>query len=235
MIETCTIEIAGIAVDFVRCPTGSFNMGSNEGLPLEQPIRRVVVNKPFWIATTLVTQQLWGRVMPDNPSTFDSSGMLPVDGISYDSAIAFCTAATMTSNHRFILPSESQWEYACRAGTTTEYFWGSSKADAKNYGWFDMTARGTSHEIASLAPNPWGLFDIVGNLWEWCDDVWHSDYEDAPNTDEPWHVNADRQPRHCLRGAAWDMDVFRLRSAYRSYDHGELGTSRFGLRVVMAS
>ena len=210
-------------------------MGSGDGLPLEQPIRRVVINDPFWISTTLVTQELWGNVMPENPSAFDSSRLLPVDGVSYDDAIAFCDAATVMSGHRVGLPSEAQWEYACRAGTTTDYFWGSSKSDAKDFGWFDMNARDTTHHVASLAANPWGLFDIVGNLWEWCDDVWHSDYNDAPTTEEPWRTNGDRQPRRCLRGGAWDMDVFRLRSAYRSYDHRELGTSRFGMRIVMAS
>lgn len=235
MIETRAVYIAGVAVKFVQCPGGSFEMGSNNGLPLEQPIRRVTIDLPFWISTTLVTQELWGNVMSENPSTFINSGALPVDGISYDGAIEFCSSATAKSGHRLVLPTEAQWEYACRAGTTTEYFWGSSESDAREFGWFDMNARDTTHEIASLAANPWGLFDIVGNLWEWCDDVWHSDYNDAPETDEPWYTNADRQPRRCLRGGAWDMDVFRLRSAYRSYDHRDLGTSRFGMRIVIAS
>ena len=235
MIKTQTIRVAGVPIRFVQCPTGVFDMGSDTGLPLEQPIRRVTINEPFWISTTLVTQELWVNVMSENPSTFVNSGALPVDGISYDSAIEFCNIAMEMSGYRLVLPSEAQWEYACRAGTTTEYFWGSSESDAKCFGWFDINARGTTHDVASLAPNPWGLFDIVGNLWEWCHDVWHSDYDDAPTTEAPWLTSADRQKRRCLRGGAWDMDVFRLRSTYRSYDHRELGTSRFGMRIVMAS
>lgn len=234
MTESRIVDIAGIAVKFVQCPAGVFDMGSDDGMPLEQPIRRVTINAPFWISTTLVTQELWSNVMSGNPSTFDGSKTLPVDGISYDNAIAFCNAATLMGGYRFVLPSEAQWEYACRAGTATEYFWGTSDNNAKDFGWFDMNAGGKTHDVAMLSANSWGLFDMVGNLWEWCDDVWHSDYNGAPNTDEPWNTNADRQPRRCLRGGAWDMDVFRLRSAYRSFDHRELGTSRFGLRIVLS-
>lgn len=235
MVEMQTIDIAGVAVTFAKCPTGTFVMGSDEGLPLEQPIRHVMIGQAFWISTTLVTQELWSKVIAGQPSAFHGSSALPVDGVSYDSALAFCDSATAISGQRFALPTEAQWEYACRAGTATEYFWGSSASDANRYGWFDLNARDRTHDVASLAPNPWGLFDIVGNLWEWCADVWHSDYEDAPNSEQAWNMNADRQPRRCLRGGAWNMDVFRLRSAYRSYDHRELGTSRFGMRIVIAS
>lgn len=233
MIETRTIRIAEVPFNFVQCPAGSFHMGSDHGFPLEQPIRHVTINTPFWISTTLVTQELWSGVMPENPSAFRHSSSLPVDSVSHDSAIAFCASATMISGHRFALPTEAQWEYACRAGTQSEFFWDSSQSDAASFGWFDMNSRDTTHEVATLKANPWGLYDIVGNLWEWCEDVWHSDYNEAPQTDEPWQMNAEQQPRRCLRGAAWDMDVFRLRSAYRSCDHRDLGTSRFGMRIVM--
>lgn len=235
MVETRSIQIAGVTVRFIRCPVGTFEMGSNGGLPIEQPTRRVAINQPFWIAETLVTQKLWVNVMETNPSTFNYSDELPVDGVSYDSAIDFCRVATEKSGVALTLPTEAQWEYACRAGTATEYFWGSDGNSAAQYGWFDMTAQNTTHEVASLAPNPWGLFDIVGNLWEWCADVWHSDYIGAPDTAEPWQTNSDRQPRRSLRGGAWDMDVFRLRSAYRSCDHRDLSTSRFGLRIAVAA
>jgi len=234
-METQTVRIASVAVQMVKCPVGEFDMGSDVGLPLEMPVHQVNIDRPFWISTTLVTQELWANVMPTNPSTFHDSNALPVDGASYDDAIAFCTSAGKLSGHRLTLPTEAQWEYACRAGTTTEYFWGESQADAVKFGWFDMNACGRTHEVAQLAANPWGLFDMVGNLWEWCDDVWHSDYNGAPTTYGPWNTRAEEQPRRCLRGGAWDMDVFRLRSAYRSYDHRGLGTSRFGMRIVMAS
>jgi formylglycine-generating enzyme required for sulfatase activity len=235
MVESRVVQIAGIDTEFVKCPSGSFRMGSVHGLPLEQPIRDVTIEDPFWISTMLVTQRVWASVMPENPSLFRDSINLPVDGITHEDAIAFCISATKLSGHHLSLPTEAQWEYACRAGTTTEYFWGSSHAEATNFGWFDLNSRERTHEVGELEANPWGLHDIVGNLWEWCLDVWHSDYIDAPQKNEPWYANNEHQPRRCLRGGAWDMDVFRLRSAYRSFDHRDLGTSRFGMRVVIGS
>lgn len=208
-------------------------MGSDHGLPLEQPVHTVSIGKPFWIATTLVTQGAWEAVLPENPSRFQDSLDLPVDSVSYDQALAFCSKASEISDVGLTLPTEAQWEYACRSGVDTEFFWGTSADEAKSYGWFESNARDRTHEVGLLKANPWGLFDIVGNLWEWCDDVWHSDYQNAPTDGAPWLTEEARQPRRCLRGGAWDMDVFRLRSAYRSFDHRELGTSRFGMQLVL--
>lgn len=233
-MEILNLDIAGVMVSFARCPPGVFDMGSLYGLPIETPVRKVTISEPFRIATTLVTQTLWERVMHGNPSRFTGSGQLPVDSVSYDDALAFCDAITQLSDHRFSLPTEAHWEYACRAGTTTEYFWGESAADASAYAWFDLTSRRQTHDVAQLRPNPWGLYDSVGNLWEWCADVWHGDYTDAPVTGEARQSGTDRQPRRCLRGGAWDMDVFRLRSAYRSCEHHNLGISRFGFRIVIS-
>ena len=208
-------------------------MGSNEGLPLEQPVHQVSIESPFWIMTHLVTQELWLQFSTDNPSKFINSDKLPVDSVSYDAAVSFCHCINERYGYQLRLPGEAQWEYACRAGTSSEYFWGASNKDAIKYGWFDLNSLEQTHPVARLAPNPWGIYDIVGNVWEWCDDVWHSDYHNAPETDETWMTNVERQPRRCLRGGAWDMDVFRLRSAYRSYDHRELGIAAFGLRLIM--
>ncbi|MDH5182076.1 MAG: formylglycine-generating enzyme family protein, partial [Gammaproteobacteria bacterium] len=167
MSNTKNIQFNNINLEFIQCPAGSFTMGSSNGLPLELPVRQVKIENPFWISTTLVTQALWTEVMPGNPSRFTGSGNLPVDSISYDAALAFCEAANVNYAVQFRLPTEAEWEYACRAGTMTEYFWGASSADALKYGWFDMNAQEQTHPVAELAPNPWGLYDVVGNLWEW--------------------------------------------------------------------
>ncbi len=228
-------ELAGHSLEFVCIPSGRFLMGSSHGLPLELPTRDVQISNPFWIGSQPISQDVWNSVVSNNPSTFSYSPHLPVDGISFDDAIAFCRMASEITGHSFSLPTEAQWEFACRAGTTSEYFWGDSAERSGEFGWFDMNANGKTHEVGVLQPNPWGLYDIVGNLWEWCQDVWHSDYDGAPNTDEAWMTDEALQPRRCLRGGAWDVDAFRLRSAYRSFDHKVLGTSRFGIRVVINS
>jgi formylglycine-generating enzyme required for sulfatase activity len=227
-----TVSIAGAEVDFVLCPSGKFVMGSDDGFPLEQPRRDVTIRRPFWISSTLVTQELWQVVMPDNHSEFRNSPRLPVENVSFDDACAFCNRVTELAGKRFSLPTEAQWEYACRAGTETEYFWGSSSAEATKFAWFELNAREQTQEVGKLKANPWDLYDMVGNLWEWCSDTWHDDYQDAPTTDEAWQDSLAR-PRRVLRGGAWDMDAFRLRSAYRSFDFRQLRTSRFGLRLTI--
>ena len=103
----------------------------------------------------------------------------------------------------------------------------------QEYAWFEENSREETHPVGLKKPNPWGLFDIIGNLWEWCEDVWHSDYIGAPTDGSPWRSGADRRPRRCLRGGAWNMDAFRCRSTYRSWDRKDVATNRFGMRIAV--
>ena len=101
------------------------------------------------------------------------------------------------------------------------------------YAWYDLNSDERTHPVGLKRPNLWGLFDLLGNVSEWCEDVWHADYMGAPAVATAWMDGESAQPRRVLRGAAWDMDAFRCRSAYRSFDWKQLGTSRFGLRIVV--
>ena len=101
------------------------------------------------------------------------------------------------------------------------------------FAWFDLNSRDRTHPVCQKDPNAWGFFDMIGNVWEWCADVWHSGYDSAPDDGSPWLDDAARQPRRCLRGGAWDMNAFRCRSSYRSFDHRELATNRFGFRIAL--
>jgi formylglycine-generating enzyme required for sulfatase activity len=102
-----------------------------------------------------------------------------------------------------------------------------------NYAWFDLNSESRTWPVGRKLPNGWGLHDVVGNVWEWCADVWHDSYKGAPDDGRPWLDDAARRPRRILRGGAWDMNAFRCRSTYRSFDHLNFATSRFGFRVAV--
>jgi formylglycine-generating enzyme required for sulfatase activity len=102
-----------------------------------------------------------------------------------------------------------------------------------DYAWFDLNSGDCTHSVGLKRPNPWGLYDMIGNVWEWCADVWHGNYDGAPQDGSPWLEGEGRQARRCLRGGAWDMNAFRCRSPYGSFDHRELATNRFGFRVAV--
>jgi formylglycine-generating enzyme required for sulfatase activity len=221
-------------------------MGTNNRLYGEAPIHAVKFRRGFLLGKYPVTQAQWSVVMGDNPSTFRDSPNLPVDGVSWDRASEFCQRISRHSGRNVRLPSEAEWEYACRAGTDSEFFfgpWGPFTDDTEvpwaackalsDYAWFDLNSTERTWPVDLKRANPWGLSDIVGNVWEWCADVWHDDYNGAPDDDVAWVADAAQQPRRCLRGGAWDMNAFRCRTSYRSFDHRELATDRFGLRVAM--
>jgi formylglycine-generating enzyme required for sulfatase activity len=216
-----------------RIPGGRFLMGSCNGLPHapEGPEHLVEV-KEFLMAEAPVTGMQFEAVMGVNPSQFQGDRELPVETVSWTDACEFCVRVSRTSGMTVRLPSEAEWEYACRAGSTNQYHFGDLPAELSSYAWYENNSPGHTAPVRRKKPNGWGLFDINGNVWEWCLDLWHEDYTGAPCDGSPWLGKPPRQPRHCVRGGAWDMDAFRCRSSYRSYDWEEIGTSRTGFRVV---
>ncbi len=228
-----TLTFEGHDIALTRIESGGFTMGSDNGLPLEQPPHEVRIEKAFLIGTHPVTQAQWRALMGQNPSHFNRGGTWPVDGVSWDAANAFCRRLSLACACDVRLPTEAQWEYACRAGSTTEYCFGETARDLPDYAWFELNAGECTHPVGQKRPNAWGLYDMLGNVWEWCEDVWHDGYAGAPDDGRARLSEAERQPRRVLRGAAWDMDAFRCRSAYRSYEWKELATDRFGLRVIV--
>jgi formylglycine-generating enzyme required for sulfatase activity len=218
---------------FRRIPAGRYTVGSANGLPHAPEGPEHVVEVPaFWMADAPVTAQQYQAVMGRNPSHFDGAPDLPVESVSRIEACEFCSRLSESSGKLLRLPSEAEWEYACRAGSTTEYHFGDSAADLSAYAWFENNSRGRTAPVRRKKPNAWGLYDIVGNVWEWCLDSWHEDYTAAPCDGSPWLNTTSRQRPYCVRGGAWDMDAFRCRSSYRSYDREETGTSRNGFRVA---
>lgn len=170
-------------LDMVWCPPGTFIMGS----PPEEPGRfadedqiEVELTRGFWIARTQLTQKVWQELMGNNPSNFKGDDR-PVESVSWNDCQDFLRVLNdcyPVKDFAFRLPTEAQWEYACRAGTTTAFSCGDDPAQLGDYAWFSENGNWETHPVAQKLPNPWGLFDMHGNVWEWCQDF-YGDYKDA--------------------------------------------------------
>jgi formylglycine-generating enzyme required for sulfatase activity len=168
-----------IGVKFTFIPAGEFWMGSDE-YDAEQPIHKVTIKNPFYLGTYPVTQREWKAVMGDYPSYFKGDD-LPVKKVSWDDVQEFIRELNeKEGTNKYRLPSEAEWEYACRAGTTTRFSFGDSDSKLGDYAWYDDNSGGKTHPVGQKKPNPGGLYDMHGNVWECVQDTHHGDYNGAP-------------------------------------------------------
>jgi formylglycine-generating enzyme required for sulfatase activity len=151
-----------------------------------------------------------------NPSEFKNNPQNPVEQVSWNDAQAFCRKLSQITGKTYRLPTEAEWEYACRAGTTTRYYFGDDASQLGDYAWYDGNSQDKTHPVGQKKPNAWGLYDMSGNVWEWCEDNWHSSYENAPRDGSAWLTNDNDYP--ILRGGSWYCDLSACRSAYRLSD-----------------
>ncbi|MBX3516754.1 MAG: formylglycine-generating enzyme family protein [Rhodospirillales bacterium] len=207
---------------------GTFVMGSPHDEPerfeWEGPQHEVTIANGFWLFDTACTQALWQAVMGSNPSSFKGFGR-PVDSVSWNDVQEFLTRINeMIPGLDLVLPTEAQWEYACRAGTTTPFSFGATiTPEEVNYDGNHPYAGGEKGlyrqetvSVASLPANPWGLYEMHGNVWEWCADHWHDSYQGAPTDGSAWiDEGADPGVARVLRGGSWDDYAWSVRSAYR--------------------
>jgi formylglycine-generating enzyme required for sulfatase activity len=209
----------GVELEMVGLPGGTFLMGSPETDPdasdNEFPQHEVEV-RSFAIGKYPVTQDQWQAVMGDNPSYFSSDPKNPVEQVTWDDCQKFCRELYQLTNKNYRLPSEAEWEYACRAGTTTRYFFGNDAAQLGDYAWYDDNSEDKTHPVGLKKPNPWGLYDMHGNVWEWCEDGWHRSYQGAPVNGSAWTDNQGLSGRCVLRGGSWLLRAGNCRSARRS-------------------
>jgi len=240
----------GVSLEMVAIPGGTFWMGApdGEGEDRERPRHQVTV-APFWMGKFVVTQAQYEAVMGKNPSRFkgnifSTGANRPVETISWNDAVDFCQKLSAKANRQFRLPSEAEWEYACRAGTTTPFYFGETiSTDQANYNGNHIYGSGKKGEcrlkptdVGSFLPNAFGLYDMHGNVWEWCLDHWHSSYEGAPTDGSAWiGKNAKENATRVLRGGSWNSDPVRCRSAYRYYLSPRVDYSSFGFRIVCSS
>ena len=213
--EIALLEHVPTGMTFALVPGATFLMGSpgDERGRAPNETQRALRLSPFVIACTTVTQAAWTRVMGANPSRFTEEPERPVDSVNWHEARAFCATAGLA------LPTEAQWEYACRAGSTSAYSFGDSPDDLGGFAWFRGNSEGRTHRVAAKAPNAFGLHDVHGNIWEWCEDG-YGDYAPWPTSDPLCNVGA---PRRAFRGGSWYYDAAFARSAAR---HGAAPATR---------
>jgi formylglycine-generating enzyme required for sulfatase activity len=213
-------------IEMVQIPAGSFEMGSRRGKDDEQPVHRVWIDS-FLMDRCEVTQAAWAKMELPNPSHFKGSD-LPVEQISWTQAAKYCNARSKAEGLEpcyndeaecnfnatgYRLPTEAEWEYACRAGTDTEYAFGSDERGLAEAAWFTDNSAKKTHPVGQRKPNAWGLFDMHGNVAEWCHDYYDKGYY-AQSPDKNPHGPTERD-KNVLRGGAWNSRADGLRAAAR--------------------
>ncbi|KAF5430766.1 Formylglycine-generating enzyme, partial [Candidatus Methanophagaceae archaeon] len=196
----------------------------------EKPVHKVKIKNPFYLGTYLVTQAEWKAVMGDEPSDFKGDD-LPVERVSWDKVQEFIKKLNeKEGTDKYRLPSEAEWEYACRAGTTTKYSFGDSESELGKYAWYGENSGDKTHPVGQKKPNPWGLYDMHGNVWEWVQDKWHGNYDGA-HTDGSARESGDGAYR-VVRGGSWFNTARSCRSAIRPYDAPGNRFNTLGFRLL---
>ncbi|MDR1086575.1 MAG: formylglycine-generating enzyme family protein [Deltaproteobacteria bacterium] len=207
-----------IGVEFVLIPSGSFMMGADKNFEDasddETPRHRVTISQPIYLGKYEVTQGEWVKVMGSNPSRFKGRSN-PVENVSWDDAIEFIRRLNQKEGHsRYRLPTEAEWEYAARAGSTSVYSFGEDAGQLGLYAWYDGNSGRSTQPVGQKEPNAWGLYDIHGNVYEWVND-WYEEnyYRSSPGTNHAWPSSGFLR---VLRGGSWNSSTRDCRSAYRS-------------------
>ncbi|MCB2203926.1 formylglycine-generating enzyme family protein [bacterium] len=236
------------SLEMVNIPAGSFTMGDPSASHEinERPAREVLINA-FSMSKFEVSQKLYSDVMGENPSS-NKGDNNPVEKVKFADALRFCNALSERDGltpvysdidgavkanfdaNGYRLPTEAEWEYACRAGTTTDFYTGSTLEDLQSCGWFSGNADGHTHERGKLAPNDFGLYDMHGNVFEWCWD-WYSQNYYAQGVNNNPHGPAGGTQRVC-RGGSWFVYQYGCRSSFRSMLEPKYDSIDIGIRLV---
>lgn len=209
----------------VWIPPGEFMRGSDNGDLDERPVQRVTLAQGFYMSRYPVTQAQWLLVMGNNLSHFLGDD-LPVEQVSWNDAIAFIERLNgLDDEYIYRLPTEAQWEYACRAGTTQDY-----AGDQNAVAWYKDNSGGKTHAVGTRLANAFGLYDMLGNVWEWCEDWYHDDYLGAPVDGSAWLSGGD-QTHRVLRGGSWDYPAATLRPSFRNRNCPDFRLNDNGFRL----
>ena len=244
-----------IKLEMVKIPAGSFLMGTEEAevirlnkeyetgwFKCEMPQHRVNL-KEFYLGKYPVTQEQYHAIIGNNSSKFKDNPKNPVENVSWNDAQAFCQKLNEKTEKKYRLPSEAEWEYACRAGTTTSFYFGETiSINQANYDGnytFGKGKKGVYRQkttpVGSFPANEFGLYDLHGNVWEWCQDVWHENYENAPTDGSSWNENDSQSTLRLLRGGSWLASSRYCRSANRFRGYAVVRFSGFGFRLAVSA
>ncbi len=234
-------------VEMVQLSGGRFTMGDKD--EIDAPLHEVIIS-PFYMDMYLVTQEEYRRVIGKNPSRWKEDKN-PVEQVRWSDAVRYCNARSKLEGlqpcydlntwrcnfgaNGYRLPTEAEWEYACRAGTTTAYFFGDDPSKLKDYAWFEQNSGSKPRPVGQKRPNPWGLYDMHGNVWEWCNDFYEVDYyQKSPEEDPKGPTTGETK---VVRGGAWKFSDESCRSGYRyneapGYADVCFGYDIYGFRCV---
>jgi formylglycine-generating enzyme required for sulfatase activity len=236
--ESLIFELGSdISLEMNYIPAGDFMMGSG-AVEHESPVHQISI-PAFWMGRYAITQKQWrvvaqtfeweNLVLPSEPAFFKSD-QHPIEQINWYEAVEFCGRLSLKFGHNFRLPREAEWEYACRAGTTSRFLFGDDKASLGDYAWFNDNSLHRTHPVGQKLPNSWGLYDIIGNTWEWCEDRWRQSYDQK--LPEVHLLKNSVHESRLLRGASWNAFSAACASTTRNRILPSYRAFYYGLRVV---
>jgi len=235
MMKKDYIEDAfGMEMKMLWIPGGSFEMGSPTVEKNREPDETLhsVTLDGFWIGETEVTQEQYEAVMVENPSRYSDTPRNPVEKVSWHEAASFCEKLKEETDRNYTLPTEAQWEFACRAGKEKTWSFGDERQTADQYMWHQSNADFHPHPVAGKMPNPWGIHDIHGNVWEWCLDSYDEDFYESVEAIKRNPVNEKKTGEKVLRGGSWRNHPGFARSASRFKNAPAVRDCSIGFRVA---
>ena len=224
----------------IKIPAGRFLMGSDKGKADEKPVHEVVISSPIFLAESEVKQGDWLEVMRTEPwkgqEGVTEGSEYPATCVSWEDSMEFCRRLSampgeLGAGRVYRLPTEAEWEYACRGGLATEYGFGDDEKKLVEYAWFGDSKANSSAEVAKKAPNAFGLYDMHGNVWEWCSDF-YGNYRNTAATDPTGPSTGDKR---VLRGGSWNTTHALCKSARRSWSAAQVRSNDVGFRMVLVS
>jgi len=233
IIDSLGIDSLGmeIEMEFVYIISGTFIMGSPKDEPDhcdDETMHEVTLSKGFYMQTTQVTQKQWQAIMGNSRSQTRHNGNCPAEYVSWDDAQEFIRKLNeKEGTAKYRLPTEAEWEYAARAGSTTAYCFGNEEGRLKDHAWYDKNSDRKTHPVGQLKSNAYGLYDMHGNVWEWCQDL-YGDYPSGTVTDPVGYSGSDR----VIRGGNWESIAQSCRSASRMSEDPEYRDKGYGFRLV---